>query len=72
MSPGRLIRGRCPLSGLGLHRNVEDVKGVLTHPFALGQEILRSDKKNEVLEQKMLMAINCVHLSNFGSIFIIE
>lgn len=60
MSPGALIRG-CPLSGLGLRGNVE---GVLTHPSAPGQEILRSDMKNEVLEQKMLGTINCVHLSS--------
>lgn len=66
MSPGTLIQGGCPLSGLGLRRNVEDVEGILTHPSAPGQEILRSDMKNEVLEQKMLRTINCVHLSNLG------
>lgn len=66
MSPGALIQGGCPLSGLGLRRNVEDVEGILTHPSAPGQEILRSDMKNEVLEQKMLRTINCVHLSNLG------
>lgn len=62
MSPGLLIRGGCPLSGLGLCRNVE---GVLTHPSTPGQEIPQSDMKDEVLEQKMLRTINCVHLLNF-------
>lgn len=68
MSPGALILEGCPLSGRGLCRNVEnveDVEGGLTHPSASGQEIPRSDLKDEVLEQKMSRTINCVHLSDF-------
>lgn len=64
MSLGAMSRGGCPLSGQELRRNVEDEEGGLTHPSALGQKISRSGMKDEVLEQKMLKTINCVHLSN--------
>ncbi len=65
VSPRAMIRGGCPFSGQGLRRNVEDVEEGLTHPSAPGQKIPRSDMKDEVLEQKMLRTINCVHLSHF-------